>query len=91
MKHTTTVLLEIEVELEVNFICSTPDVLYLPNGDPGYPGEPAEWELLKIGQPIVDIFSLVEGKMGEGKFYDEVLNQVIEEMVEPEPEEEEIF
>lgn len=30
---------------------STPDVLYLPNGDPGYPGTPEEWD---IGDPILE-------------------------------------
>lgn len=26
----------------------TPDVMYLPNGDPGYPGDPEEFEVTKI-------------------------------------------
>jgi hypothetical protein len=26
----------------------TPDVMYLPNGDPGYPGDPEEFEVTQI-------------------------------------------
>ena len=41
---------EIEVDVEANFSPSTPDVWYLANGDPGYPGDAEEIELTKIQQ-----------------------------------------
>jgi hypothetical protein len=49
-------------EVEIHFSASpgTPDVMYLPNGDPGYPGDPPELEVgdiwllvpvLEVGKP----------------------------------------
>lgn len=42
------ILGEIEVEVEYAYSPGTRDVMYLPNGDPGYPGDPAEFEILKV-------------------------------------------
>ena len=39
---------DVEFEVEFSYIPGTPDVLYLPNGDPGYPGDPAELELISV-------------------------------------------
>lgn len=48
----TTVVLksgeEADVEVEYSYSPATPDVWYLPNGDPGYPGDPEEAEVLSI-------------------------------------------
>lgn len=36
-----------------NYRPGTPDVLTLPNGDPGYPGDPAELEILEVTCPNI--------------------------------------
>jgi hypothetical protein len=43
---------EIDLFINYNYYKETPDVRYMSNGDPGYPGEPAEIE-------ITDVFSHV--------------------------------
>lgn len=39
---------EVDVEVEYSYSPATPDVFYLSNGDPGYPGDPEEAEILGI-------------------------------------------
>lgn len=39
---------EIAVEIEFDYTPGTPDVFYMRNGDPGYPGDPAEVENVEI-------------------------------------------
>ena len=34
--------------LDCHYSPATQDVMYLPNGDPGYPGEPEEMDILTI-------------------------------------------
>ena len=46
--HMKAVLLELEVYVEFDYWPATPDVMYLPNGDPGYPGDPEELEVTKV-------------------------------------------
>jgi len=53
------ILGEIEVEVEYSYTPGTPDVMYLSNGDPGHPGDPAEFEILKVtfnGENITFLF-----------------------------------
>lgn len=47
--------METEYEITVSYSPSTPDVWYMANGDPGYPGDPEECEILsiKLGALIV--------------------------------------
>ncbi len=40
------VLGELDLQVVYRYSPGTPDVWYLPNGDPGYPGDPAELEIL---------------------------------------------
>ena len=44
----TTVTIELEVEVEFDYSPGTPDVMYLPNGDPGYPGEAPEMAITRL-------------------------------------------
>jgi len=44
----TTVTIELEVEVEFDYSPGTPDVMYLPNGDPGYPGEAPEMTVTRV-------------------------------------------
>lgn len=39
---------EVEVTVEYNYTPGTPDVRYLSNGDPGYPGDPDEAEVTRV-------------------------------------------
>jgi hypothetical protein len=55
------ILGEIEVEVEYSYSPGTPDVRYLPNGDPGYPGDPAELEILKVTYDGENITFLFDG------------------------------
>ena len=48
-KRTCAIMIgEQDFEVEFYYTPGTPDVMYLPNGDPGYPGDPEELELGKI-------------------------------------------
>ena len=38
---------ELEVDVTGEYTPSTPDVHYLPNGDPGYPGDASEFDVTK--------------------------------------------
>jgi hypothetical protein len=42
-------------EIECACYAGTPDVPYLRNGDPGYPGDPAECEILKVSLNGVEV------------------------------------
>jgi hypothetical protein len=37
-----------QVEVEVDYIAGSPGRQYMPNGDPGYPDEPGEMEIISI-------------------------------------------
>lgn len=54
---------EKEIEFHGYYHPATPDVMYLPNGDPGYPGDPAEFNMdaiyLLLGpdkKPCIELF-----------------------------------
>lgn len=55
---TTTAYLEVELEIEFDYRAGTPDVCYMPNGDPGYPGDPEEIDVTKVCVVLYD----AEGK-----------------------------
>jgi len=50
---------EQDVTFAVIYSPATPDVRYLSNGDPGYPGDPAELEVISAKVGDVDIASLL--------------------------------
>lgn len=39
------------IEVTYSYSPGRPGRMYMPNGDPGYPDEPAEWELLDFSFP----------------------------------------
>ena len=55
--------------LEFNYSPPTPDVWYLPNGDPGYPGDPEEFEFLSLSCKCTDLDKLNE----EPTYYDKLI------------------
>lgn len=46
-----------DIEVFFDYSPPTPDVMYLPNGDPGYPGDPEELDIfeLHIGNAVLDM------------------------------------
>jgi hypothetical protein len=48
VKKTIPWAVEVEVEVVCKYRPGTPDVMYLRNGDPGYPGDPAEIEVIEV-------------------------------------------
>lgn len=44
----------------VNYTPATPDVMYMKNGDPGYPGDPEELEIDKLYISGVDVTALYD-------------------------------
>ena len=61
---------ERDVDFNVNYTPGTPDVYYLRNGDPGYPGDPPELEILSARVGNIEIVSLLldNEKVFEGLF-----------------------
>jgi hypothetical protein len=53
------VLGERDVDFAVRYAPATRDVMYLPNGDPGYPGDPAELDILSALVGGVEITTLL--------------------------------
>lgn len=52
----------VEIKLTGNFIPSTPDVWYLRNGDPGYPGTDAEMDAIEAHDSKGEIVELTEAE-----------------------------
>jgi len=46
---------EFEVEVHFTYSPGTPGRMYMPNGDPGYPDEPAEFEVVGVTYQSFDI------------------------------------
>ena len=56
---------EWEYNVYYDYTPSTPDVYYMPNGDPGYPGDPEEIDITRIEQitaysPYISVNQLTE-------------------------------
>ena len=84
---TLTLDLGILGERDVNFVVihspATPDVMYLRNGDPGYPGDPAEVEVLAAKLDGLDITALLPE---DDSLYDRLCDAVEEDSREYEYE-----
>ena len=46
--YTRTVFIEIEVEVNFDYSPGCEMRMYMPNGDPGYPAEPEEWDICEV-------------------------------------------
>ena len=62
------------LEIESTYTPGTPDVWYLRNGDPGYPGDPPEieWRILNKGMDKELMFKIEEDQKVR-KYVDEVV------------------
>jgi len=72
---------EQDVTFAVIYSPATPAVRYLSNGDPGYPGDPAELEVISAKVGDVDITTLL---LENDDLYDRLLTEVDEWMREEE-------
>lgn len=78
------ILGELDVEVEYSYSAGTPDVMYMPNGDPGYPGDPPEFEIFKVtfnGENVTFLFVDCD------KFSDMIEMMAADSMDDPEPPE----
>ena len=73
---------DIEFEVSYTYTPATPDVWYLPNGDPGYPGDPAEADIQSIKLWGVDMLEAMPEKI-----FQQIYDRVLEEAAEYEPDE----
>lgn len=81
------------LEIRYSYSPGTPDVWYLPNGDPGYPGDPEEISIdfvgLKVGETLVDITELLDelGLYGEINRIDRAIDEDLERRLQDDREE----
>lgn len=79
--------------LEFEYSPGTPGRNYMPNGDPGYPAEPAEWTIQRAFYRHPDTDSLVEltslwiSLELEDRFADELSEAIAAAMSEPDYDE----
>ena len=72
--------LDIEGSIEGNYTPGRPAVMYLRNGDPGYPADPAEFELTEVcitdiaGQKLAE--QIILDAKGQEQFYEEFCDQI---------------
>lgn len=71
----------LEFTVEGTYHKATRDVMYMPNGDPGYPGDPAEFDIdsIKLGEVEMTDFldGLVEPRyVDKIKYYHDVLESI---------------
>lgn len=59
----------ISFDAVVSYTPGTPDVWYLPNGDPGYPGDPAELEIHELTVDDKDASFMLDSRF-EQDIYD---------------------
>lgn len=84
---------DLEFEVTYTYSPATPDVWYLRNGDPGYPGDPAEADIEKITLWGIDVTMVIPEDVFD-RLYDLVCEKAEEEMNEEyydEPAERETF
>ena len=73
---------ERKLEVTGNYSAATPHVYYLSNGDPGYPGDPSEFEILEILDEKGPISEELFDKLTEDdKFLDAVYDKTDEAAV----------
>ncbi len=85
---------EADILVKYSYSPGTPDVVYLKNGDPGYPGDPPEVEILSMWI-VLEISSTSSGRWKVPQwFFDAALDWVTNDLEEnhhiynPEPEDE---
>lgn len=64
---------EVRATVHYRYTKGTPDVYYLRNGDPGYPGDPDEFEVLRVVDAAGNEYSLTEQE--EDQVYQQLCEQ----------------
>jgi hypothetical protein len=73
------VYVEIPVRVRVNYYCpATPDVYYLSNGDPGYPGDPEELDY-ELASDDAEIRNMIKYELEADNIYSTVLEAIEEQ------------
>ena len=72
---------------EVEYTPETPDVHYLPNGDPGYPGDPCEMSFLTLNEidetgREINAMPLLEDDKVADEIWDAAINNASEAYAE---------
>ena len=85
---------EQEVVVEYTYTPGTPDVMYLKNGDPGYPGDPPEVEILSMFA-VLKISPTSSGQWKVPDWFSNAASEYVENYIfenhaieNPEPEQE---
>jgi hypothetical protein len=84
MKLSTTIKLsnDLELEIEGNYTPEEPMIWNLPNGDPGYPGSPSEFDIhdIKIIKgTLLDLIDNLNGNLDLWDYLTELSIKQIEE------------
>lgn len=84
MKITTTIKLshDLELEIEGNYTPEEPMVWTLPNGDPGHPGSPSEFEIHDIGIMEGNICDLIDYLNGNTDLWEHLTDLCIKQIEE---------
>lgn len=84
MKITTTIKLsnDLELEIEGNYTPEEPMVWTLPNGDPGYPGSPAELVINSIKIIKGTLLDLIDNLNGNLDLWDYLTELTIKQIEE---------
>ena len=64
---------EKEVTVQYDYSPGRPGRMYMPNGDPGYPDEPAECYVLKVFMDGHDVTWLLEDHLNEDETFAEAV------------------
>ena len=84
MKTTTTIKLSDDLELDVEGIYTPeePMVWNLPNGDPGYPGSPSEFEIQGIKITKGNLCDLIDYLNGNTDLWEHLTDLCIKQIEE---------
>jgi len=84
MKITTTIKLshDLELEIEGNYTPEEPMIWTLPNGDPGYPGSPSEFEIQGIKITKGNLCDLIDYLNGNTDLWEHLTELVINKIEE---------
>lgn len=84
MRITTTIKLSDDLELEVEgfYTPEEPMVWTLPNGDPGYPGSPSEFEIYNIEITKGSIYDLIDYLNGTSDLWEFLTDLCIKQIEE---------
>jgi hypothetical protein len=86
-KYCTIELYDTEMEVNYNFIKGIPAKMYLANGDPGYPEEPAEIEILSIKcEDLCRVFDMMDQPEKGSKLVEKLYSEIEEEILKLESE-----